>query len=259
MFLNDIKMISTIFIFIFIIILIPNINARTMADTRRELELGDTKALMGSYLGNVELIRQGRIEGASVHCLMTDYIGEQILKIGKAGVDFPIAPILHLSFNGGTKEHLESAFYLMRYGSKANSYLLPYLNNETDIFIVGYPPAYMFLLGLGRKPENSMAAFFQRLYLTYQETPTPFINYTSLELWLNLTGNPPLLHIPILSNFFDGAFVLINDVKVDINEADQKGVTALHLAAWNGDASLFAFLIHNGKILSSLLLKKLLL
>jgi hypothetical protein len=245
---NNIIIVILIFLFLCIIIFIPNINARTMADTRRELELGDTKSLMGSYLGNVGLIRQGKVEGASIHCKMTKYVGENILKIGKAGIEFPIAPIVHLSFNGGTKEHLESAFFLMRYGANVNSYLLPYLNNETGLIDSGYPPAYMYLLGMGRRPENAMAAFFQRLYLTYQESSTPFINYTSLELWLNLTGNPPLLHIPILANFFDGVFVLVNDVKVDANAADQKGVTALHIAGWNGDASLFAFLIHNGNI-----------
>lgn len=107
----------------------------------------------------------------------------------------------------------------------------------------GFPPAIMYTLGLGVPPTNSHAAFLQRMYHTF---PDKIYNKTMLQEWIKLTGNPPLLHIPILADSFDCVYVLVNELKVTLDEVDAMGVTALHLAAWQGNANLVAFLMHSG-------------
>ena len=96
------------------------------------------------------------------------------------------------------------------------------------------------------KPKDSHAAFLQRIY---QSLPSHF-NLTVLDLWRNLTGNPPILQIPLLLDFFQGAYALVEDLKFEINVEDEHGITPLHIAAWKGDKNLLWYLLSRGAAIS---------
>jgi hypothetical protein len=96
------------------------------------------------------------------------------------------------------------------------------------------------------KPKDSHAAFIQRIY---QSLPSQF-NFTVLDLWRNLTGNPPILQIPLLLDFFEGAYALVEDIKFDVNVEDDHGITPLHIAAWKGDMNLLWYLLSRGAVMS---------
>merc|ERR1711871_1535635 len=58
----------------------------------------------------------------------------------------------------------------------------------------GYAPAPLYSLGLSGSfnPSESHAAMLQRLH---ESLPSKF-NTTIISSWLEMTGNPPLIHIP---------------------------------------------------------------
>mmetsp|Transcript_16654 Transcript_16654/g.16017 ORF Transcript_16654/g.16017 Transcript_16654/m.16017 type:complete len:725 (+) Transcript_16654:271-2445(+) len=219
------------------------VQARTKTDDLMDLQKGDSNVLLGAFVGEVSVIRQGIEEGGSVFVIMAAYIGEVILGLGKSFVDFPLAPALHLAIYQGEKKHLEAAFYLMNRGANINSFRLE--KNTSMKYTPSYPPGILFALGFGSNRHSSKishAGFLQRLH---QTLPNHF-NLEVLEEWRVLTGNPPLLHIPVLADFFDGLYILVTALNFDINVVDQKNLTVLHIAAWRGDVNLCKFLIFNG-------------
>lgn len=198
------------------------VNSRTRKDEMDELQLGDAKVILGAYLGDVSIIRLGRNEGGSINPISNKFLGEEIVKLGKAGLDFPVCPAIHLTINQGKKEHLEAAFFLINNGADANSFSMPgAMNNQHD----GFPPAILYALGLGRQPTNSHSALLTRLH---QSLPK-MLNRTSLNSWISISGNPPLTHVAIMNNFFDGFFVLTNSMEFSVMEKDKDGITPLHL------------------------------
>lgn len=219
------------------------VQARTKTDDLIALEKGDANVLLGAFVGEVSVIRQGIDEGGSIFVIMGSYMGEVILRLGKSFIDFPLAPALHLAIYQGEKKHLEAAFYLMNRGANINSFRLE--KNSSMIYTPSYPPGILFALGFGSNRHSSRishAGFLQRLH---QTLPNHF-NLEVLEEWRILTGNPPLLHIPVLADFFDGLFILVTALNFDINVVDQKNLTVLHIAAWRGDVNLCKFLIFHG-------------
>ena len=67
------------------------------------LFLGDVDVLQGAFIGDVALVTKGLQAGALVNPLLSRKIGETTLAIGKAWVDFPVAPALHVCFFCGRK------------------------------------------------------------------------------------------------------------------------------------------------------------
>lgn len=219
------------------------VQARTKTDDLQDLEKGDANVLLGAFVGEVSVIRKGIEEGGSIHVIMGSYMGEVILKLGKSFIDFPLAPALHVAIFQGEKKNLEAAFFLMNKGSNINSFRLE--KNISMKYTPSYPPGILFALGFGSERHSSRishAGFLQRLH---QSLPDHF-DLEGLEEWRMLTGNPPLLHIPVLADFFDGLFILVTAFNLDVNVVDQKNLTVLHVAAWRGDLNLCKFLIFNG-------------
>ena len=227
------------------LILLPSIldihvHAGTIADDLKSLENGNAKVLLGAFVGEVSAIRKGLNEGGNVSAVMDPFMGEAVLKIGKVFGDFPLAPAVHIAFHQGDKKHLEAAFFLMIRGADINVFNVE--TNKSLEYSASYPPAILYSLGLGKSPRNSHAAFLRRLYISLKS----HFNFNLLEEWRLLTGNPPLIHIAALADFFDGVYVLVNDFKFDVNAVDQNNLTVLHIAAWNDDHYLCRFLLRNG-------------
>ena len=57
------------------------------------------------------------------------------------------------------------------------------------------------------------------------------------------TSNLTFLYTPTLP--ISGVYVLWKEFHADLNAEDVKNLTALHLAAWDGDLNLCKFLIYN--------------
>ena len=87
----------------------------TTGDDIRDYEKGDGSIFAGIYLGDEELIRKGIQEGGDVNALLDPFLGEVVLKLGKAYVDFPVAPALHVAINlcSKAKKYLDVAIFLV--------------------------------------------------------------------------------------------------------------------------------------------------
>ena len=217
------------------------INSQSVSEDIRSYEQGDGNIFSGIYLGDIELIRRGIREGGNVNAILDPFLGEVVLKLGKAYIDFPVAPALHVAINLGKKKDLDSAIFLMRMGADINLFQLPSASVDGPEWnLRGFPPAIMYSMGFaGQDPTDSHVALIQRLH---QSFPGQF-NRSSLQRWLTLTGNPPLLHVPLLTHNFDMLYVLIAEFHESVRaEAtrDSKGLTPLHVAAFLNDLPAIA-------------------
>jgi hypothetical protein len=100
----------------------------------------------------------------------------------------------------------------------------------------------MYALGLGASPTPTHAAILQRLF---ESTPDAF-NFTHVETWLRQSGNPPLMHMPVLAGFFDGLYVLAENFGLDANVVDARGASTLHAATWEGRIDMIQLLLSFG-------------
>lgn len=181
------------------------------------------------------MVRQGVKQGGDPTVILTHELGEDVMMLGVALVDFPIMPALQLCMNFGDRAHLNVAHELVNQGADLNSYRIPMFPED-----FGYGPAILYTLGLGFIPPNTQhGAMLQRLYATF----TAKFNMTAVQDFIEATGNPPLTHIPTLFGFSDGLFILLSDLGQDVNERDSHGLTPLHVAAWRGDAMTVALLL----------------
>lgn len=233
--------------------------ARTHADDLKELARGDGRILAGILTGDLASLRLGIREGGNVDAILDAYLGEKILKLGNAFIDFPVCPAIHFAINLGRNDQLKAASQLLRNGADLNAYKIP-SNLTNHLLNRGYPPGIMFGLGFGQIPSNSHAAFLSQLQRRWPES----INWTHIDQWRRESGNPPILHIPILAGNFDGTYLLVSEFQfpiatepmtglsmkgVSINgvdSRDSKGLTALHVAVWLNDVSTIILLLHNG-------------
>ena len=222
--------------------------ALTRADDFRSLSRGDANVILGAMQGEVYLIRRGVSEGGEINCLLDEHLGNYF-KLGQIWEHYPKWPALQLAIAAGKREHLNSAFYLLNHGANITHYQLPSFELEilgnTWKRDVGYAPAMLYALGFGGLRMGSQhAAILQRLHDTL--SPEEF-DLTVVDTYLNQTGNPPLLHIPVYSRFQEGLHVLIADFSLDVNIQDQfGGISALHIAAYMGDLEMIAQLLSHG-------------
>ena len=155
-----------------------------------------------------------------------------ILKLGRANVDFPVAPAIHVAFYFLTSDSLEISQFLLRNGADMYEYVLPAKGNDSPrpstsyLTAKGYPPALMFAIGLGREPTNAHAALVKQLHVTYSH----IFNDSRLKEWIEATSNPPLLQICILARNFDMVYVMVSEFSEHLkDERDSKGLSALVL------------------------------
>lgn len=214
--------------------------SKTNEDDLKRVQRGNGRIILGTILGDIASIQLGLAEGGNYNTALEPYFGEMILKYGKAHVDFPTCPVVHLAFNLATARHVEVAYYLLRVGAEMNDYIIPSYNST--VFEVSYPPALLFALGLGQTPSTQHAAFLQRLHMT---APHKF-NKSKTNEWIQNSGNPPLLQIALHFDNLDGMHVLVHQGLVDINERDSYGMTCLHYAVWKGYISPIIFLLQYG-------------
>lgn len=217
--------------------------SRTIKDEIKSLQTKSGRILIGTLLGDVSLIRMGTNEGGNINAVLEPYFGEMVMKLGKAYVDFPSCPAVHLSFNLGLKQHVNAATLLLRLGADPNIYRLP--SNKTSKYALidrGYPPALLYALGLGQEPHISHAAMLQRLLRTY----TSSFNISKIEQWRLETGNPPLTHLCMLLDNTDGAHVLLTELGLSVDERDEYGLTALHVAVWRQNIPGMVMLLQQG-------------
>lgn len=106
--------------------ILSEVHARTEADAFGELSRGAAKVVLGAFLGDIALIKQGLYEGGTPTAILTPFLGESVLKIGTAFEDFPVAPAIHVAISQGTQDNLEAAFFLLRSGASLNAYEFPY-------------------------------------------------------------------------------------------------------------------------------------
>lgn len=218
--------------------------ARTIDDNLNDMRKGSGKVLLGAYLREVEIIRKGMSEEGSVSAVMTPFLGEEVLEIGKAFVDFPAAPAVHISIFMGGKTGSEAAFFLMLRGANVSKYYLEPDGTDTDYFL-SYPPAMLYALGMGQPPRKSHAGLLERVHQSIGgHLPGANFNIAAVDGWNLLTGSPPIVHIPLLANYFDGIYVLAMEFKADLNAPDAMNVTALHISAWMGDSNVCKFLLY---------------
>jgi len=102
--------------------------------------------------------------------------------------------------------------------------------------------ALLYAIGLGARPTPTHAAILQRLYSTSPD----FFNFSEVSVWLERTGNPPLMHMPVLAGFFDGVYVLAANFKLDVNAPDRHGTTPLHASTWEGRIDMIQLLLSMG-------------
>mmetsp|Transcript_18213 Transcript_18213/g.40422 ORF Transcript_18213/g.40422 Transcript_18213/m.40422 type:complete len:693 (-) Transcript_18213:1581-3659(-) len=215
--------------------------SRTTKDDIKHLSRGNGRVLHGVYLGDPGEIRLGLDEGGSPDAILEPYFGQIVLKLGKAYLDFPACPALHLAINLAQKGQLNAASFLLKKGANPNLYKLPSIQ-EKDKYDRGFPPALLFGLGLGQEPTNAHAGLLQRLHRTYPAA----LNLTLVEVWREQSGNPPLLQLCLLLGNVDGAHLLLTEFNASVHDVDAHGVSALHIAAWRGDIPAMVLLLQNG-------------
>lgn len=218
--------------------------SRTVKDDVDHLLTKSGRVLIGVIEGNMEGVHMGINEGGSANAMMEPYFGDMVLRLGKAYVSFPSCPAVHLCLNYGTKGHLNVAALLIKFGADVNQYRLPTIsaNGTVDLLDRGYPPALLYALGMGQKPENAHAAMLQRMVRTKKDV----FNLTVINQWREESGNPHLVHLCMLLDNVDGAHVLLSEFGMDVNEADADGVTALHISAWRENLPGMVMLLRQG-------------
>ena len=127
------------------------IHARTYDDTLRDMRGGDGQVLLGAYLCEVDIIRKGLSGSGKVWAHMNQFMGEEVLDLGRLFYDFPIAPAVHTSVFRGGKTGAEATFYLMIKGADVNDYKL---ETNDSLILDSYPPAMLLALGLGQPPRR---------------------------------------------------------------------------------------------------------
>ena len=127
------------------------IQARTYDDTLRDMRGGDGQVLLGAYLCEVDIIRKGLSGTGKVWTVMTQFMGEEVLDLGRVFYDFPIAPAVHISVFRGGKTGSEATFFFMIKGADVNDFKL---ETNATLILNSYPPAMLLALGLGQPPRR---------------------------------------------------------------------------------------------------------
>ena len=158
----------------------PWVRARTIDDTLNEMKVGDGQVLLGAFEREVAVIRKGLASEGKVTAVMTRFLGEVIWEMGKAFVDFPIAPAVHLSVFRAGVTGVEAAFFLIVKGANVSAYNVEPNGTSTN-WAFSYPPALLFALGFGQPLRDSHAVLVDRLQRSLRDhvpgTPPAWTGY----------------------------------------------------------------------------------
>jgi hypothetical protein len=210
------------------------VQARTHATTLDAKLNGEFLLLKAAFEGDLKSLQSAILQQPNLDCILTQEIGERYLKLGKVGIDFPIAPPLHLAISGGTTHHLRVAHRLVLAGADVN-----YFNFTT---LYRFPPPIYFALGAFSFPTPAHAGLLSALFRTYAES----FHYASIPAWVRISGYPPPLHTCTFFNNIDGIYVLSSLPNYNMDERDNESLSALHVAAWLGNFVHVSFLLQQG-------------
>ena len=206
----------------------------------------DEKLLLACFQGQRDVARKVVREGANIEAVLSPEIGEVTLRLGIAGIDFPVAPALHVAINGGAKGHLQVASHLLSVGADPKRYDRNY---EGSGFAFG--PAFTFGLGLGNEAmemqnRGSTAELLRLLWKTHESQ----FDLDSLQPWVNEElGNAfSALHVSAHIGSVNSTYVLLADfgMRGQIDRLDFEGHTPLMRAAAAGHWEVMKLLIYNG-------------
>ena len=161
-------------------------------------------------------------------------IGEVVLKIGRAFIDFPVAPAIHVAIYRVAS--LELALLLLRNDADIDSFTLPHSgsssingdskeSSSTYVSPRGYPPALIFAIGgFDRPTSNAHAALVKQLHERY---PHAF-NRSRLQQWVEESHSAPILHMTIIARNFDMTYVMVSEFSEHLrDDRDLAGLSAL--------------------------------
>jgi hypothetical protein len=217
-----------------LISLVIRVQTRTQADTLNAKFGGEFALLKAAFDGDLQGLQSAILQHPNIDCILTQEIGERYLKLGKVGIDFPVAPPLHLAISGGTTNHLRVAHRLILAGADVN-----YFNFSTQS---NFPPPIYFALGAFSFPTPAHAGLLDAIFQTYAAS----FRYASIATWVRVSGYPPPLHTCTFFNNIDGIYVLSTLPNYDMDERDNESLTALHAAAWLGNFVQISFLLQKG-------------
>lgn len=200
----------------------------------------DLLLLNGTVKGVFQDVLDAIMNKTDPNTILTEEKGQK-LNLGTPWVDFLVIPAIHVAIGGGSEAHYQIAHILLQAGANPNRY-------DTT-----YPPAFLFALGFGTKPNHEMAVTLSTLFQD-ELLSGKFELTKSIKDWNSLMGythDPPVLSWPVLKGNTEGVFAVLKHGTVAIDEGDVYGVTALHTAAWVGYADpLGALLVENADILA---------
>ena len=162
--------------------------------------------------------------------------GEVVLRLGRAFIDFPVAPAIHVAIHRAVS--LELVLLLLRNEADMNSYIHPSdmdssssINDDgreaTTSYVSpqGYPPAIIFAIGgIDRPTSNAHAALVKQLHERYPHT----FNRSRLQQWIDESHRPPILHLTIIANNFDMTYVMVSEFAEHLrDDRDVAGLSAL--------------------------------
>jgi hypothetical protein len=212
-------------------------HSRTHSDTLNAKFDGEYALLKAAIEGDLHRLQIAIQRHPNVDCVLTEEIGERYLKLGKVGVDFPIAPVLHLAISGGTQNHLRVAHRLLLAGADINYFNFTRTQSDSN-----FPPPIYFGLGAFGYPTPAHSGILYAIFRAFGER----FRYDTIVTWVKISRYPPPLHTCVLFNNIDGIFFLSSLPNYDMNERDHESLSALHVAAWLGNFVQVSFLLQNG-------------
>lgn len=200
----------------------------------------DLLLLNGTIKGIFQDVLDAVMNRTNPNTILTEEKGS-LLNLGTPWIDFFVIPAIHIAIGGGSEDYYQIAHILLQAGADPNR------------FDITYPPAFLFALGFGAKPNHEMAVTLSTLFQD-ELLSSKFLLSKSIKDWNALMGydhNPPVLSYPVIKGNTEGVFAILKHGTVAIDEGDSHGVTALHTAAWVGFPDpLGALLVENADILA---------
>ena len=190
----------------------------------------------GIMKGDLDAVQNALKHDVDANTVLTSNVAS-ILRIGLEGI-----PAIHFAMIGGSKAHFLITCALLDAGADPN------------IFTAKYPPAILYSIGYDdnlmakskdKSPSEGIAAILQGIFRE-EKYLQKFDFVTPINKWNELRGshhNPPLLSYFVHQEFLKGTLTMITDGKLNINSADNYGITALHLAVWRGASDMVALLL----------------
>jgi ankyrin repeat protein len=199
------------------------------------------KLMRAAVTGKHSVALMAMMDGANPGAVLTPAVGEELMQLGRNGVDFVAAPVLQVAMTGNTLQHAEVAHFLISKGADPSLYSAEVQTN------VDFAPGIMYTVGYQVFPNSTRAALLQKLVTGF---PLKF-DMQRVRTWALSTGRALPLQCAVEAGFYDGVYVLatlhmlVPRFVFDVNERDSRGRTAVMLASVTGQIEILQLLIHN--------------